>query len=133
MASEEFVRVATGDIKSTINNMLSLSEYINETESDLSKEGPKLLFRISALAKNLRQLTEGFLRLSRSSELLHRERSTIDLPQFIASLLNMLDLSAKIVLSVDIKVEKIFRNEIASEQILLIKFTQVAKRKIAYA
>jgi len=133
MASEEFVRVATGDIKSTINNMLSLSEYINETESDLSKEGPKLLFRISALAKNLRQLTEGFLRLSRSSELLHRERSTIDLPQFIASFLNMLDLSAKIVLSVDIKVEKIFRNEIASEQILLIKFTQVAKRKIAYA
>ena len=116
---EEFARVAAHDIKSPINNILSLSEYINETEQGLSKEGHELISMISTSAKDLGQLIDGILRLSRSSELLNQERSTLDLPDFIASLLNMLCLSTKTVLTVDIKVEKVFTNKIALEQILI--------------
>tara|TARA_R110002050_G_scaffold292053_2_gene447030 strand:+ start:586 stop:1788 length:1203 start_codon:yes stop_codon:yes gene_type:complete len=116
---EEFARVAAHDIKSPINNILSLSEYINQEESGLSKEGHELLSMISTSAKDLGQLIDGILRLSRSSELLNQERSTLDLPDFIASLLNMLCLSTKTALTLDIKVEKVFTNKIALEQILI--------------
>ena len=116
---EEFARVAAHDIKAPINNILSLSEYINQEESGLSKEGHELLSMISTSAKDLGQLIDGILRLSRSSELLNQERSTLDLPDFIASLLNMLCLSTKTALTLDIKVEKVFTNKIALEQILI--------------
>ena len=116
---EEFARLAAHDIKSPINNILALSEYINAEEKGLSTEGHELVAMIGTSAKDLGQLIDGILRLSRSSDLLAEKRSWLDLSGFVDSLLNMLGVRTKMSLSLNIKSEKIFTNKTALERILI--------------
>jgi len=116
---EEFARVAAHDIKSPINNIISLSDYLNEEESGVSSEGRELMSMISTSARDLSKLIDGILKLSRSSELLSEDRTWIDLSDFIDSILNMLGARSKMTINLDINVSKIFSNKTALEQILI--------------
>lgn len=118
-ALEEFARVAAHDIKSPINNIISLSDYINEEESALSEEGREVISMISSSAKDLNKLIDGILKLSRSSELLSEDRVWINLSDFIERILNMLGVKNKMTVHLDINVSKIFSNKTALEQILI--------------
>lgn len=116
---EEFARVAAHDIKSPINNIISLSAIIRKEESGLTLEGQELVQMIGSSAENLSQLIDGILRLSRSSTLLAEERSWIDFPQFIDKLLKMLGANEKRKIILNLEVGKIFTNKIALEQIFM--------------
>ena len=116
---EEFARVAAHDIKSPINNILSLSQFIIEDEKDLSVQGVELVSMIGSSATDLGQLIDGILNLSRSSNLLDEEKNWLDLSEFIEGILNMLGVHSKMEVKIDLLIQNIFTNKIALEQIMI--------------
>jgi signal transduction histidine kinase len=116
---EEFARVAAHDIKSPVNNILSLSQFIIEDEKDLSVQGAELISMIGSSATDLGQLIDGILDLSRSSNLLDEEKNWLDLSDFTEGILNMLGVYSKMEVKMDLSSQNIFTNKIALEQIMI--------------
>jgi signal transduction histidine kinase len=116
---EEFARVAAHDIKSPVNNILSLSQFIIEDEKDLSVQGAELISMIGSSATDLGQLIDGILDLSRSSNLLDEEKNWLDLSDFTEGILNMLGVYSKMEVKMDLSSQNIITNKIALEQIMI--------------
>lgn len=116
---EEFARVAAHDIKSPVNNILSLSQFIIEDEKDVSVQGAELISMICSSATDLGQLIDGILDLSRDSNLLDEEKNWLDLSGFTEGILNMLGVYSKMEVKMDLSSQNIITNKIALEQIMI--------------
>jgi signal transduction histidine kinase len=107
---EEFARVAAHDIKSPVNNILSLSQFIIEDEKDVSVQGAELISMICSSATDLGQLIDGILDLSRDSNLLDEEKNWLDLSGFTEGILNMLGVYSKMEVKMDLSSQNIITN-----------------------
>lgn len=79
---EKFAHRAAHDIKSPLNNISGIVDYLIQTQKNkLDEEGEEMLELINSSSLELMQLVEGILKYSRSEKWLWEEKEKVDLNQ----------------------------------------------------
>ena len=117
---EKFSSVASHDLRSPLNNIISLTNLINdEYAAVLDEDGKEYLNYLSNAARQLADLVSGILEYSKSSRLLVDNKEVVDMDELINEVFSLLHKPESLKLTHDAKGKKINTSRIAMKQILL--------------
>ena len=124
---EKFASIAAHDIKSPLNTITSASELIHLKYVDNLEEGvSELLKLINRSSKNLSEMINNILEVSKNSYLLQDKREIIFLDKFIPEVFELIGDSDKVSYSFE-EGKLIFSNRTALQQIFLNLITNAHK------
>jgi len=117
---ENFAMIAAHDLKSPINNIMTLSTILIEDHSaNLNEEGVYVLENIKTATNKLSELIDSLLRYARSDKSIADKITSINVQSFCKELQSILIGYENLNLSFTIQTEIIFTNLTAITQILL--------------
>ncbi|RKR06481.1 GAF sensor signal transduction histidine kinase [Maribacter vaceletii] len=117
---ENFASTTAHDLKAPLNNISSMSELIIESYSDkLEEDGSIMLGFIKTSSDKLKKLIDGLLNYSKTSSLLHSERTTVTITTIIEDLQTLYAFESSVDLVVKTDLKTITINKIALDQILI--------------
>lgn len=117
---ERFAYIAAHDIKSPLNNILSLSSMIASSKGDsLDDETLEMVGYIEDSSQKLIDLVNGLLEYSKADNYLKTEREELPVSQFKNDILNFYLDHDKSKIKFNSKPDVLFTNKIALQQILL--------------
>ncbi len=124
---ERFAMVAAHDIKSPLNNISQLASiFIEDYKDKLDADGIETIEVLQGSSDRLRELVDGLLEYSRTSEVMRKKPDTINLEELRDRLVEtMADSRSKMVLKTDLK--EIKTNKTALDQILINLVTNAIK------
>lgn len=117
---EKFSYIASHDLKSPLNNIISLSFLLRDCYTEvLDEDGLEYLSLINESAFQLAHLVDGILQYSKSSKMLVDDKKNISLAQVVSELMMLLNISSKVQLSYPKEGAEMFTSDVAIKQILL--------------
>ncbi|MCV9385444.1 sensor histidine kinase [Reichenbachiella ulvae] len=117
---DRFAMIAAHDIKSPLNNITALIEYLLSSHSEgMSKAAIETIKMIGKSSGNLKNLVDGLLSYSRHEEYIKQEKETIQLKTFIEDFLGLYSQQKGCRLNYKTDLDEIWVNKIALEQILI--------------
>ncbi len=117
---EKFSSVASHDLRSPLNNIISLTNLINDQYADvLDEDGKEYLAYLSNASRQLADLVSGILEYSKSSRLLVDNKELVDVDELIGEVFSLLHKPDHLKLTHDSAGMKILTSRIAMKQILL--------------
>ena len=132
----KIAHIASHDLKSPLNNIISLTHLLKEDYgTKFDEEGTEYVNFLNDAAYQLSDLVSGILSYSRSSQLLVEHKEHIDIPALIEEVKGLLNIPAKTVIKYP-KEASIYTSRVALKQILLhlfhnsIKYNDKSKMKI---
>ncbi len=115
-----FAYVAAHDIKSPLNNILSLSSLFKKKyKSKIDQDGQTLINLINISAENLKNLINGLLDYSTSDELVGSGKSFIEVDVFFQNIRSYFKGQDTIKISWENTIKSLFTNRTVLEQIML--------------
>ena len=119
-ALEKFALVAAHDIKSPLNNIVSLSSlYLKENEKNLDGDQKETIELINECGEKLKTLVDELFDYSCSEKKLEEEKSNINLNLFMQEVEILLKSYGAYTLTLKTEIEEIFINKTAFEQIVI--------------
>ena len=117
---EKFSFVASHDLRSPLNNIISLTQILKEDFTEqLSEEGRDYINFLNNAANQLADLVSGILEYSRSSQILVDNKEVIQIPELIGEVKKLLHTPDNISVNYSSDANEIFASKIALKQILL--------------
>ena len=117
---EKFSFVASHDLRSPLNNIISLTQILKEDFSDqLNEEGRDYINFLNNAANQLADLVSGILEYSRSSQILVDKKEKVEFGSLIDEIKRLLHVHDRITISYEPADGVIFVSKIAIKQILL--------------
>jgi signal transduction histidine kinase len=134
---EKFSHIASHDLKSPLNNIISLTHLLKDGYgSKLDEEGNEYVNYLNDAAYQLSDLISGILTYSRSSQLPLEQKEHISLGELIEEVKELLRIPANTTISYQKEEQHIHTSRIALKQILLnlvhnaIKYNDKRNRQI---
>lgn len=91
-ALDQFARMAAHDIKSPLNQMILLTGFISQKNSDgLNPEVKELIDLIKSSSLKLKSLVDGILEFSKNENILRENKENIHLETFLKETINLID------------------------------------------
>ena len=123
-----FAHVAAHDIKSPLNNILTLSRlFESKYQPMIDQDGQTLLHLITIAAENLKNLINGLLDYSTSDELVNSGKSCIEVDEFFGDIRNYFKGQEKLILSWESSLKNLYTNRTVLEQIMLNLISNAVK------
>jgi signal transduction histidine kinase len=117
---EKFSFVASHDLRSPLNNIISLTQILKEEFGEqLNEEGRDYINFLNSAANQLADLVSGILEYSRSSQILVEQKELVNLGELIEEVRNLLHVPEHINIVFDYKDREVHLSRIALKQILL--------------
>ena len=117
---EKFSYIASHDLKSPLNNIISLADLLHDLYKDvLDGEGNEYLSYITDSAYQLTHLVDGILEYSKSSKMLTDSKQTIVVSDFIEDVMTLIHVPKKITVNYKKDIRTITISVTALKQILL--------------
>ena len=117
---EKFSFVASHDLRSPLNNIISLTTLLKEDfANQLDEEGKEYIDFLNNAANQLADLVTGILEYSRSSQMLVDNKENFNLPELIKEVINLLNAPGNIKITYSENDCIINTSRIAMKQILL--------------
>ncbi|MEQ8337229.1 MAG: ATP-binding protein [Cyclobacteriaceae bacterium] len=124
---ERFAMVAAHDIKSPLNNISQLASlFLADYEDKLDDDGIEVIQVLKRSSDRLRELVDGLLEYSRTTEVLRKNTDVINLEQLRIRLTEM-TADAKSDLIFETELQEIHTNKTALDQILINLITNAIK------
>lgn len=125
---EKFASVAAHDIKSPLNNILSLTEILSqEYDSVLNDDAKMMLEMLNTSSQTLRDLVDGILEHSRSDYLLKGNKSIFNIDTLVSQCIQLLDHKSEFQFEKELFASEISGNKVALQQILLNLMSNAVK------
>lgn len=117
---ERFAYIAAHDLKSPLNNISSLSNFLKEEYAPkIDEEGQALIGYIQTSSDQLRGLIDGMLEYSKSTKMIQDTKSEINLEKLKDNLISLFSFENKFVVYLNSTQTTIVANKTAIEQILI--------------
>ena len=117
---DKFSTIASHDLRSPLNNIISLTTLLNEIYSDaFDEDGNAFMMYLKESAYQLSRMVNSILEYSKSSTLIVDQKEYIDLPELIENIEKLLNPPPNIRIRYLKTQQKIFTSLIAIKQILL--------------
>lgn len=117
---ERFAYIAAHDLKSPLNNISSLSNFLKEEYAPkIDEEGQALIGYIQTSSDQLRGLIDGMLEYSKSTKMIQDTKSEINLEKLKDNLISLFSFENKFVVHLNSTQKTILANKTAIEQILI--------------
>jgi signal transduction histidine kinase len=117
---ENFSAIASHDLKSPLNNIISLTQLVRDNYSDkLDEEGNEYIHFLQDSAYQLSDLITGILNYSRASQLLTQQREDINVAELIEEITSLIKIPTNTTIVFEKGEKKIHTSRIALKQILL--------------
>lgn len=124
---ERFAMVAAHDIKSPLNNISQLASlFLADYEDKLDDDGIEVIQVLKRSSDRLRELVDGLLEYSRTTEVLRKNTDVINVEQLRIRLTEM-TADAKSELIFETELQEIHTNKTALDQILINLITNAIK------
>ena len=116
---EKFAHRAAHDIKSPLQNLSSLVDYLLQTQDEnLDEDGKEMLQLVGRSSEELGNLVEGILAYSKSDKVLEENTEAIQLPDHFEELKSLLDVQNVCQFHYPAEKHTIYTNKMALKQIL---------------
>lgn len=125
---EKFVYVAAHDLKSPLNTISTLTNLLKEeysTETDA--EAQNIIASIQHSSEQLRGLIDGLLDYSKSTKVIHDNKTEINLEKLREDLIILFSFESKCIIKLVSDLKHIYANKTAIEQILIHLVTNAIK------
>ena len=117
---EKFSFVASHDLRSPLNNIISLTHLLKDNYAhQLDEDGKDYVYFLNNAANQLADLVSGILEYSRSSQMLVDNKERINIPELIQEVIGLLHAPENITIQYSNDECYIFTSRIAMKQILL--------------
>ncbi len=117
---EKFTYIASHDLKSPLNNIISLSHFIKDEYLDkLDKDGVEYITYLNEAARQLSDMVSCILEYSKSSQLLVENKEYVNLGDLIEEIKGLLLFTERTFISYDGSNRLVYTSRIALKQILL--------------
>lgn len=117
---EKFSYIASHDLKSPLNNIISLTHLLKDDYSNvLNDEGNEYINFLNDSAYQLSDLVNGILHYSKSSQLLLEDKEYINVTQLIQEVISLQVVPENCLIYYETSGKQIFTSRIALKQILL--------------
>ena len=117
---EKFSYIASHDLKSPLNNIISLAALVTDLYKDaLDTDGNEYLNYITDSAQQLTRLVDGIMEYSKSSKMLIDSKEKIVLSDFIAEVLTLISIPKKFKVNYSKDNKTLTISSVALKQILL--------------
>ncbi len=117
---ENFSTIASHDLKSPLNNIISISHLLKDTYgSQLDNEGNEYIHYLNAAAFQLSDLVSGILSYSRSSQLLVTDKEQVSIPGLIGETIELINIPTHCTINYPKDESTIYTSRIALKQIFL--------------
>ena len=125
---EKFAYVAAHDLKSPLNNILSLTNLLKEEYSTtIDTPALNIIELIRQSSQQLRGLIDGLLLYSKSTKVIHDNKTAINLEKLREDLIILFSFESKCVIKLVSDLQHIYANKTAIEQILINLATNAIK------
>jgi signal transduction histidine kinase len=117
---EMFANVAAHDLRSPLKNISGLAKILlEEYGAKLDEEANEMLKLLDSSSTILRGLVDGILNHSKAASIMEIERGEIDLKEFIAEVIKLIDSSGEFNFKTQFVNQSIVVNQIAMQQIFI--------------
>lgn len=117
---ESFAYIAAHDLKSPLNNILSITDlFLDLYGENLQEDGLQLIELISFSSAKLRKLIEGLLEYSKSNTILKEDKVEVNLTELVNDIKGLCDFENNCEITLKSSLNTIFTNRIAIEQIFI--------------
>lgn len=124
---EKFAAVVSHDLKSPVNNIISLTDLLKEENQELSEDSLMYIEYLQQSSASLRNYIDGVLSFYKSDELFGLDKKTVKIQQLIEDCKHIVDANNQVNIRLDSTIETIFINESAIKQVLINLLTNAIK------
>lgn len=124
---EKFAAVVSHDLKSPINNIISLTNLLKKENQDLPKDSLMYINYLQKSSESLRSYIDGLLSFYKSDELVGLDIKKCHLQELLEECRHIADANSEASITLHTPLEHIFTNETALKQILINLLTNAIK------
>lgn len=124
---EKFAAVVSHDLKSPVNNIISLTNLLKADNPTLSEESLTYIKYLQHSSESLRNYIDGVLNFYKSDELLELDKKECNIHELLENCKNIVDANSEASISLQTPLKFIKINESAIEQILINLLTNAMK------
>lgn len=124
---EKFAAVVSHDLKSPVNNIISLTNLLREENKNLSDDSQLYIDYLQQSSASLRNYIDGVLSFYKSDELFGLDKKPVDVVQLIEDCRHIVDANNQASIQLDSEVETLLINEPAIKQVLTNLLTNAIK------
>lgn len=124
---EKFAAVVSHDLKSPVNNIISLTDLLKDENQDLSENSLMYIDYLQQSSASLRNYIDGILSFYKSDELFGLNKKVVNVKQLIEDCKLIVDANTQAVIQLDTTLENIIINEPAIKQVLINLLTNAIK------
>ncbi|WP_299681614.1 ATP-binding protein [uncultured Dokdonia sp.] len=124
---EKFAAVVSHDLKSPVNNIISLTNLLKEENQDLSEDSLLYIDYLQQSSASLRNYIDGVLRFYKSDEVVGLDKKNVVLPELIEDCKHIADANNQASIRLHTALDIVFINETAIKQVLINLLTNAIK------
>ncbi|WP_452603302.1 sensor histidine kinase [Pontimicrobium sp. MEBiC06410] len=124
---EKFAAIVSHDLKSPVNNIISLTELLKTENPDLSKDSMQYIDYLQESSTSLKKYIDGVLSFYRSDKLLGLKKELFTVEEIIKDCKSIVDISKEAEINLTNTTKNIFLNRAALEQVFVNLLTNAIK------
>ncbi|WP_299767125.1 GAF domain-containing sensor histidine kinase [uncultured Dokdonia sp.] len=124
---EKFAAVVSHDLKSPVNNIISLTDLLKKENQELSEDSLMYIEYLQQSSASLRNYIDGVLSFYKSDELFGLDKKTVKIQQLIEDCKHIVDANNQVNIHLHSTIDTIFINESAIKQVLINLLTNAIK------